>query len=79
MTDPFAAWRQSMQDLADAVVKTGYILAAQGAMSWMFQDNRGKARATLANLPVDQLQAVSVAASALASLADEVAAGKPLG
>lgn len=63
-------------ELAKAMEQTGYILTAQGAMGWLYRGDLEKARETLANLPAEQLQAVSVTASALASLADEIAASR---
>lgn len=56
--------------------KVGPILIAQGAFGWMMRGDIEAARADLAKLPVEQLQAVSLAASALTSLADEVAGEK---
>lgn len=73
-------WLKALSDavgeFGKAMEKTGHILTAQGAMGWMVQGELEKAREALAGLPVEQLQAVSVAAAALASLADEVAMEK---
>lgn len=66
----------ALGQLPKALEKMGHIAAAQGAMGWMVQGEMEKAREALAGLPVEQLQAVSVAAAALASLADEVAMEK---
>lgn len=76
-TDEQPDWAKGLHsaaaEFAKAMEQTGYILTAQGALGWMMRSDMEKARETLAGLPAEQLQAVSVAAAALASLADEVA------
>ena len=54
----------------------GNILTTQAAIGWVFKGDLAKAREVLAKLPPDKLVEVSMAAAALSSLADEVAAEK---
>lgn len=72
-----AEWSASdLAKLKAAADNFMYRLEASNALGSMLRGDLCKARETLAKLPVDQLQAVSVAAAALASLADEVAMEK---
>lgn len=66
----------ALGEFGKAVEQTGHILTAQTALGQMMRSDLEQARTTLAKLPVEQLPAVSVAAAALASLADEVAMEK---
>lgn len=69
--------------LSDALAKAvagmkhaGDILTTQAAIAWVYKGDLVKAREVLAKLPADKLVEVSMAAAALSSLADEVAAEK---
>lgn len=66
----------ALGEFGKAMEQTGHILTAQTALGQMMRSDMEQARTTLAKLPSGQLQAVSVAASALSSLADEVAGEK---
>jgi hypothetical protein len=80
-TDGQPEWAKSLSEragelaagFAHALEQVGHIMAAQGAMGWMFRGDLDAARKSLMGLPVEQLQTVSVTASALASVADEIA------
>ncbi|MEV5710133.1 hypothetical protein [Actinoallomurus sp. NPDC052274] len=68
------------RDLREALEKVGaafehahHVILAQAAMGHMFRGELEQARDKLAELPPEKLTEVSVAAAALASLADEVA------
>ena len=80
VTEQTPDWVKQIQEaaavLGTALEKISYVALAQAAMGWLFQGNLDAAQRELEKLPADQLQAVSVAASALASLADDVAATK---
>ena len=72
--DVAAAWK-NVQNFLAAVRDSGHILVAQGAFGWLVRGDLDRARRELGKLPVEKLTAVSLAAAALSSLADEVAAG----
>jgi hypothetical protein len=70
----------ALQELKEASANAGVILAVQGAMGWMFKGDMEQARAALVRrVPRERLAEVSMAAAALSSLADEIAAepGEP--
>lgn len=68
-----AEFQDALKKLADTMLNLGHIMSAQGAFGWMYRGDLDHARAVLAKLPPEVLQQVSVAASALSTLADEVA------
>jgi ABC-type transporter Mla subunit MlaD len=67
------ALEQAGQEIGAALTRAGHILTAQGAMGWTFQGEFDKARTEIAKLPRDQIELLSMAARALADLADEEA------
>ncbi|MBF6213742.1 hypothetical protein IU487_22250 [Nocardia puris] len=58
----------------EAAAQVSVTATAQGAFGWMMRGDLMQARATLAKLPRERLLDVGVAAAALSSLAEEVAA-----
>ena len=62
--------------LSESLARAGHILAAQGAMGWMYRGNVDQARAALKGMSPEQLHELSAAAAALASLADEELSGR---
>lgn len=70
----WGSFKDAWAELGKAIESVGHVIAAQGALGYMLNGDLANARETLANLPADQLQSVSVAAAALSSLADEIAA-----
>lgn len=66
----------AMESFGNALINAGRILAVQAAAAWTYQGDLEQARAALQPLPVEALQQLSASASALSSLADEVAASK---
>jgi hypothetical protein len=71
-----AAMGEAAKKFSDGMQHTGHIMTAQGAMGWVYRGDLEKARAVLEKLPADKLAELSMAAAALSSLADEVAAAK---
>jgi hypothetical protein len=73
-------WKMELErvfhEFVDALEKAGHVASAQAAMGWMFQGDLQKARDVLSDLPMEQLRAISVTASALSSLSDEIATEK---
>lgn len=59
------------KNLIDGLNKVGHQLTAQAALGWVLQGNEAKAREQLASLPAEYVKLVSIAARALADLADE--------
>ncbi len=72
----FDGLKKVLGEFGKAMEQAGHVFAAQGAFGWMFRGDLEQARKTLEGLPADKLQEVSMAAAALASLADEVAMEK---
>lgn len=56
--------------------KVGHQLNTQAALGWVLQGNEAKAREQLASLPGEYVKFASIAARALADLADEDVAGR---
>lgn len=78
--DPDAArptLAQIFEKLGHGLEHVGHTLTAQAAFGWMYRGRLDDAREVLARLPTGALQQVSVAAAALSTLADELAAGRP--
>ncbi|MFG2001713.1 hypothetical protein ACGFNU_21435 [Spirillospora sp. NPDC048911] len=81
MADDLPDWAKQLQDaleqagreLGDAFTKAGHILGAQAAMGWAFQGEFDHARTEIAKLPRPQIEILSMAARALATLAEEEA------
>lgn len=70
-------FRTGMQGFVDQLTHASHIAAAQAAMGWLYRSDLNRARDTLTKLPTDALQQVSVAATTLANLADEIANEAP--
>lgn len=68
------ALEQAGREIGDAFARAGFILIAQAAMGWTFQGEFDNARAEIAKLPREQKELLSMAARALADIADEQAA-----
>jgi hypothetical protein len=66
-------WLQAARQFRQTIEDAGHIFVVQGAMGWMYRGDIAEARKTLADLPRDKLRQVSAAATALASLADQMA------
>lgn len=68
------AGEELAEGLAEGLEALGHVFAVSAAMGAMFKGDLDGARQQLDGLPDGQLTAVSVAASALGALADEIAA-----
>lgn len=68
------ALEQAGREISDALTRAGFIMTAQAAMGWTFQGEFDKARSEIAKLPREQIELLSMAARALADVADEEAA-----
>lgn len=74
MTEPqpdFSKLNEALQKLGQGLNKVGHGLTAQAALGRIMDGNEAKARELLGQLPVDVVKLVSIAARALADLADE--------
>lgn len=67
------ALEQAGREIGDAFARAGFIMTAQAAMGWTFQGEFDNARAEIAKLPRAQIELLSMAARALADIADEEA------
>lgn len=63
---------EAIDALSKGLESATHTLIAQEAMGWIVRGDLHRARRALKRLPVEQLAAVSVAAAALTSLADEL-------
>jgi hypothetical protein len=66
-------WLWAARQFRETIQDAGRIFVVQGAMGWMYRGDIAEARKALADLPRDKLRQVSAAATALASLADQMA------
>ncbi|MCO6011437.1 hypothetical protein NE236_41460 [Actinoallomurus purpureus] len=62
-----------LREMREAMENATQVMIVQAAMGWMFRGDLEQARAVLTTLPTDKMNEVSAAATALASLVDEVA------
>jgi hypothetical protein len=67
----------ALEGIGPALERVGHIFTAQGAMGYMVQGEFDKARDQLKKLPPEQLDILSMAARALAELAEDEKAGRP--
>lgn len=78
--DPFKGFAERMKKASEqmqaGLQQAGFVLSAQGAMGWAYKGDLAQARRVLEKLPPEKLTELSMAAAALSSLADEVAAAK---
>lgn len=70
-------WIKQLQDAFEAakpaIEHLAHMAKAQTAMGWIYRGDIEQARRALTDLPADKLAEISVAATALSSLADELA------
>ena len=76
--EPKPTFSEALASLGSTLEHLGHTLAGQGAFGWMYRGRIDDARRALERLPAGALQQVSVAAAALSTLADEIAAGRPV-
>lgn len=71
---PGERYEAALAKLKAAAAELGVTATAQGAFGWMMRGDLEEARTVLGRLPRERLVEVSIAAAALSTLADEVAA-----
>ncbi|MFF5988156.1 hypothetical protein [Prauserella flavalba] len=67
----------SAEAAAQLVIRAHQISAAEVALGWLMRADPDRARQALEGLPTAVMTEISVVASALSSLADAVAVGRP--
>jgi hypothetical protein len=66
-----ARWTDRHEEVADGLDVMGFVMAAQGAMGYMIQNDPNEARWALADLTDEQREMVAAAAEALAAIIRE--------
>lgn len=68
--------RAAFAKIGNLLAQAQNVLIAQGAMGWAYRGDLGRLREALAKADAETLRQISVAAGALASMADEALAGR---
>ncbi|MEU1550261.1 hypothetical protein [Nocardia sp. NPDC005745] len=77
LNEALKGFSESLAKSVESLARVGQLWRAQGAFGWMLRGDIEQARTTLESLPADRLPEIAIAATTLASLAEEIAARTP--